>query len=114
MRISELEVLKGRQYTVTKLWRIPLNTNIANPNSGTLILNSKEGKQSINSLYSVPTSKTAVHHVQTLMTKHIPESINNIYEIPSIERTIKYLHAEAGFSKNSTGHKAIQRGNYVT
>ena len=71
-------------------------------------------KKSRNSLYSVPRSKTAVHHVQTLVTKHTPEAINNVDELPSIEQTIRYLHAEAGFPTKSTWIKSIQRGKFLT
>ena len=105
IRISEAALLKGRRCPVTKLWRIPLKANIANPNTDTLLLNSQDGQQSINPLYTPPTSKTAVHHVQTIKTKHTPETINNVYESSMIEITIRYLHEVARFQQISRGSK---------
>ena len=114
IRISEAEVLKGWWCPVKKLWRIPLKDSIANPNTDTLLLNSWDVQKSRNPLYSVPTSKTTVHHVQTLMTKHTPEAIKSMYEIPSIEPTIRYLHTAAGFPTKATWLKSIRRENYLT
>ncbi len=40
------------------------------------------------------------------------EYINNVYKLPSIELTIRYLHAAAGFPGEETWLKVVQRGNY--
>ena len=42
------------------------------------------------------------------------EAIHNVYELPSIERTIRYLHAAAGFPTKATWIKSIRNGNYLT
>ena len=42
------------------------------------------------------------------------EDIHNVYEIPSIERTIRYLHAAAGFPTKFTWIKSTRNGNYLT
>ena len=41
------------------------------------------------------------------------QSINNVYELPNIEQSIKYLHACAGFPKNSEWLEATRLGNYT-
>jgi hypothetical protein len=40
--------------------------------------------------------------------------LHNVYELPSLESTIRYLHAAAGFSSKATWLKAIRQGNYST
>jgi hypothetical protein len=42
------------------------------------------------------------------------EYIHNVYELPSLEPTIRYLHAAAGFPPKSTWLKAVQQGSYST
>ena len=42
------------------------------------------------------------------------DTIGNVYELPSIEQTIWYLHAAAGFPTKTTWLKAIRKGNYNT
>ena len=76
--------IKGFAVTSSKTRVHPIEGQISNPNTDTLLLNSPNGQQSINHLYSSPTSKTEVHHEQTLMNKHTPEYINNLYELPSV------------------------------
>ena len=48
------------------------------------------------------------------MTKHTLEATKNVNELPSIEQTVRYIHAEAGFTKKSTGIRDIRRRNYLT
>ena len=40
------------------------------------------------------------------------QAIHNVYELPSVEQTIRYLHAAAGFPTKATGLAAIRRHNY--
>ena len=42
------------------------------------------------------------------------ESANNVYDLPSINQTVKYLHAAAGFPTRETWLKAINAGNFAT
>jgi len=42
------------------------------------------------------------------------ESVNNVYDLPSINQTVKYLHAAAGFPTKETWLKAINAGNFAT
>ena len=42
------------------------------------------------------------------------DTTGNAYELPSIEQTIRYQHAEAGFPTKTTWLKAIRKGNYNT
>ena len=73
IQISEVGVLKFWWCPVARLWCIPLKVDITNLNTDTLLLNSLDGQKSISPLYCVPTSLTAVHHVQTRMAKHTPD-----------------------------------------
>ncbi len=40
--------------------------------------------------------------------------IANVYDLPSVNQTIKYLHAAAGYPVKDTWVKAINAGNYTT
>jgi hypothetical protein len=42
------------------------------------------------------------------------ERVNNVYDLPSINQTVKYLHAAAGFPTKETWLKAINAGNFTT
>ena len=46
--------------------------------------------------------------------KKANEQAANVYSLPSIEQTIRYLHAAAGFPTKDTWVKAIKQGNYET
>ena len=47
-------------------------------------------------------------------TNNTSEEISNAYSLPSIEQTVKYLHAVAGYPPEETWIKAIQAGNNNT
>ena len=47
-------------------------------------------------------------------TPSTEEAIHNFYELPSIERTIRYLHASAGFPTKYTWIKSICNRYYLT
>ena len=42
------------------------------------------------------------------------ERVNKVYDLPSINQTIRYLHAAAGFPTEATWLKAIKAGNFNT
>ena len=114
IRVSEKAVLKGWRCTATKLWWIPLRAQLTNVNEDTLVFTSKDGKQSLNSLYEVPTIKHVIDHVQAIMTSDWPsESIHNVYKLPIIGPVILYLHAAVSFPTKSTWLKSISRVNYL-
>ena len=48
-----------------------------------------------------------------LTKEQLDESINNVFDLPSIEQTIRYLHACAGFPAKITWIRAIKRRNLV-
>ena len=54
--ISEEAALKGWFCPHQRLWRIPLQQHITNYNTQTLILDGPTGMESLNSLYTVPSS----------------------------------------------------------
>ena len=100
----------------TKLWSVPLHTCVTNLNTHTLLLNGHTGTESLNSLYSLPSTTKMLSHLEVF--NHIRpsavEAINNVYELPIIEPAIRYLHGAAGFPTKATWIKSIQKGNYLT
>ena len=72
---------------------------------------------SLNSLYNVPSSVAVLENIVLCHTDPASpspeEEIHNVYELPSIERTIRYLHAEEGFPTKSTWIKSIRNGNFL-
>ena len=115
--VSEKYVVIGWQCPRTRLWRIPLQAQVTNPNLHTLLFNGTTGQKYLNSLYNVLLSTAVLEHI---VLCHIepalpsPEkAIHNFYEIPTIELTIHYLHAAAGFPTKPTWIKIICNGNYL-
>ena len=45
--------------------------------------------------------------------EELEESLNNVFDLSSMEQTIRYLHACAGFPTRRTWIKAIKKGKYV-
>ena len=54
--VSDEAVLKGWRCPRTRMWRIPLQHTVQNEQTDTLILNSPSGMESLNSVYSPPSS----------------------------------------------------------
>lgn len=46
--------------------------------------------------------------------KNKREEVSNVYSLPSVQQSVKYLHASAGFPVCDTWLDAVQAGNYVT
>eukprot|EP00804_Cyclotella_cryptica_P014588 CCRYP_020642-RA/>CCRYP_020642-RA protein AED:0.50 eAED:0.40 QI:0/0/0/1/0/0/2/0/231 len=109
----ERAVLTGYRCPRTGLWRIPLHPVTVNDNTDTLILDSKCGLQSTQPRYHVPTPTHIREHLQASLQCNT-DHILNVYELPSIEQSIRYLHAAAGFPTKSTWLAAIRKGNYST
>ncbi len=105
--------LKEWQYPQAKLWCVPLIDNIHNENTDTVLLDHPHKHDCLNSLYEVESTTTTQKHINAIMLQTIGlEYIHNVYKLPSIELTIRYLHAAAGFTVEKTWLKAIRRGNY--
>ena len=117
IEVSEAAVLRGWRCPRSKLWRVPLQAKVTNLNAHTLLLDGPNGTESLNSLYSLPSSTTMLNHIEAFTQGPTPspvEAINNVYELPSIEPAIRYLHGAAGFPPKATWIKAIRNGNYLT
>ena len=101
-----------------KLWSIPLQSQFTNLNLHTLLLNGPTGQEYLNYLYNVPSSVAVLDHIVLYQTDpatpSLEEAIHSVYDLPIIERTIRYLHAVAGFPTKSTWIKSIRNGNYLT
>ena len=116
IEISKEAVLTGYRCPDTKLWRVPLTKHITNINTDTLLLDSPDGMDSLNTTYAVPSTETICNKLHILL-KQAPDSneaIHNVYDIPSIQPAIRYLHAAAGYPTKRTWVKAIAKGNYIS
>jgi hypothetical protein len=106
-------ILKGWRCPWAKLWHVPLIDNVRNENTDTLLLDHLHKHDCLNLLYKVESTTTTWKHINAIMLQTIGwEYIHNVYELPSIEPTIRYLYAAAGFPVEETWLKAIRRGNY--
>jgi hypothetical protein len=112
--VSEEAVLKGWRCLHQNLWRVPLQSNVTNLNLHTLILDGPTGTESLNSLYTVPSSAAMLEHIEIFSRPNPNETINNVYELPSIEKAVRYLHGAAGFPTKATWLRSIRAGNYLT
>ncbi len=87
--------------------------NVRNENTDTLLFDHLHKYDCLNLLYKVESTTTTQEHINAIMLQTIcREYIHNIYTFPSIEPTIRYLHAAAGFLVEKTWLKAIRWGNY--
>eukprot|EP00804_Cyclotella_cryptica_P012654 CCRYP_016928-RA/>CCRYP_016928-RA protein AED:0.83 eAED:0.83 QI:0/-1/0/1/-1/1/1/0/246 len=109
INITERAVLTGYRCPRTGLWRIPLRPITVNENTDTLILDSKCGLQSTQPRYHVPTPTHIREHLQASLQCNT-DHILNVYELPSIEQSIRYLHAAAGFPLNQHGWQPFAKG----
>ena len=78
--------------------------NIINETTDTLILDNPTGMTSLNTRYDAQSTDT-ITDTLNFMIKQAPkttEAINDAYDLPSIEPTIRYLHAAAGFPTKLT------------
>jgi hypothetical protein len=63
--------------------------------------------------YKVQFTKRSQDIIQKLIEQtNKEEYVHNVYELPSIEQTVQYLHAAAGYHTEKTWLKAIGKGNY--
>ncbi len=96
-------ILKGWQCPRAKLWRFLLVDNVHNKNTDTLLLDHPHKYDCLNLLYEVESTTTTREHINAIMLQTIGrEYIHNVYKLPSIEPTIRYLHAAAGFPVEKT------------
>eukprot|EP00804_Cyclotella_cryptica_P024317 CCRYP_015305-RA/>CCRYP_015305-RA protein AED:0.21 eAED:0.21 QI:0/0/0/1/1/1/2/0/741 len=106
-------ILQGYRCPHTGLWRVPLRQITHNVNDDTLILDLPCGTKSLNTKCVVPSTEAVRNHLKSSKERE-QHTILNVYELPSIEQTIRYLHAAAGFPTKTTWMAAIRRGNYNT
>ena len=87
--VSEDAVLKGWRCPHTKLWRIPLRSQVTDLNMHTLLLNGPTGHKYLNSFYTAPTTASVVTHIKAFNSNHAEgDTINNIHELPSLVRAV--------------------------
>jgi hypothetical protein len=101
--VSADAILKGCQCPRAKLWRAPLVDNVCKENTDTLLLDHLHKHDCLNLLNDVESTTTTREHINAIMLQTIgQEYIHNVHELPSIEPTIRYLHAAAGFLVEET------------
>ena len=106
---TEKAVLKDWQCQTLGLWRISLQAKVKHFNTDMPLLDSQDGRQSLNSLFIVPTIDNVLDHLQILLDKRpdIKEATHNVYNLPSIESANWYLHEAAEFPAKATCLEAI-------
>ena len=67
---SEDAVLKGWQCPRIKLWWILLLSQVTDLNMHTLLLNAPTGRDSLNSLYTFPTTASLLAHIKAFNSNH--------------------------------------------
>ena len=77
--ISKEAVLKGWFCPCQRLWRISLQQHVTNYNTQTLLLDGPTGMESLNSLYTMPSSPALTDHIKILSRPDYAEAINNVY-----------------------------------
>jgi hypothetical protein len=113
--VSEDAVLQGWRCPRDKLWHVPLVPDVWNLNTDTILLDHPLGHLSLHAMYEVANTTLTCQHIDAIFwLAHCRKYIHNVYELPSLEPTICYLHAAAGFPPKSTWLKAIRQGNYST
>jgi hypothetical protein len=65
-------------------------------------------------MYEVANTTLTRQHINAISVLAHCEYLHNVYKLPSLEPTICYLHAAAGFPPKATWLKADQQGNYST
>ena len=106
--VSEDAFMKGWQCPRTKLWRIPLRSQVTDSNMHILLLNGPTGCEYINYLYTVLTSAAVLDHIERFNTNHATgATIHNVYKLLSLLRAVQYIHSAARFPTKSKWLKSI-------
>jgi hypothetical protein len=106
--MSEDAVLQGWQCPCNKLWCAPLCPDVWNLNTDTILLAHPLGHSSLHAMYEVANMTLTCQHINAIsLLTHRREYIHNVYRLPSLEPTIRYLHAAAGFPPKTTWLKAV-------
>jgi hypothetical protein len=59
-------------------------------------------------MFEVANTALTCQHIDAITAlTHLWEYLHNIYKLPSLEPTIRYLHAAAGFPPKATWLKAV-------
>ena len=81
----------------------------------TILLNAPTGHDSLNSIYTFPTTASLIAHIKAFNSNQSAgETIKNLYELPSLVCAFRYLHASTGFPTKAMWLKSISNSNYLT
>ena len=94
---------------------ISLIKDVQNENTDTIILNSKDGRKSLNTRYRVPTTEDVIDTLNFMLdgAQCTSKGIHHVYDLPSIKSAIRYLHAAAGFPIKCIWLNVIRNGSYL-
>jgi hypothetical protein len=90
-------------------------TTVRNKNTDTLLLDldHPHKHESLNAAYTVEFTAIKRAHINSVLSlARNDKYTHNVYKLPSIEPTIRYLQAAAGFPTKESWLRAIRRGNY--
>ena len=80
IKVSEAAVLQGWRCPRARLWRIPLTSDIKNINTNMFLLNSPDGRDTLNALYNVPPISVMCRHIDAMRDRPpLCEAINHVY-----------------------------------
>ena len=79
IKVSEAAVLQGWRCPRARLWQIPLTSDVRKINADDLLLDSSDGRDTLNALYSVPPVSAMRRHIGVMSDRPPPgEAINHI------------------------------------
>ncbi len=108
-------VVQGWQCPCGKLWCVQLVTDVCNLNTDMILLDHPLGHSSLHAMYEVSNTTLTRQHIDAISAlAHYWEYLHNVYELQSLEPTVRYLHAAAGFPPKATWLKAVRQVNYST
>ncbi len=108
-REALLSINKMAENGYTTIFR-PGNEGVTIHKKGTLTITTSEPPV----LQGCKKKEANLWTVSAAATDNECKIVANMYNIPSINQTIKYLHAAAGYPVEDTWVKAINAGNYTT
>jgi hypothetical protein len=106
---SLLSVNKMSENGYTTIFR-PGNEGVMIHEKGTLTITTSE----LPVLQGCKKKGEKLWAVSATATDNECKRIANVYDLPSVNQTIKYLHAAAGYPVKDTWVKVINAGNYTT
>ncbi len=103
--MSKDAVLQGWWCSRNKLLHVPLVTDVCNLNMDTILLDHSLGHSSLHAMYEVTNTTLTHQHIDAISV--LAHCWEYLHKLPSLEPTVRYLHATAGFPSKATWLKAV-------